>query len=482
VIAGRLRQIAGDHPDAPALMGAGASVSYHELVAAIARVRRLLERRETQPGDFIMVSLPIGLEAASSFFACADLGAIFLAANPAWRQAELSWLIKQAPPAAAIVRSEEARRWLEAGLTPDRIVFADQAGWPGAEQCEDFGVRDWPCDHPAACVVTSGSTGRPKIAVRTQGGIAENARSVAAVCSIGAGHRQLATVPLYHGSGLANNFILPLLNGATVVCLERFEPSGAAAMIERHAVDYLFTSPVFYSLMLDAQVPASTLQSLRVCLCGGAPLATSVHQEWKRRYRIPIWQAYGSSETGIVSIQSEDSGAPGSVGRPIPATEVRILAGEAEQVCGEVGEVAVRGPGVVTRFLGDTEAPAVRFWKDYLRTGDQGWVDDRGRLYLSGRLRPWINSGGVKVDPVEVQQVLSQMPGIRECLVEAAQGHNGIDVVAAVIAPEPGVELTRADVIQHCRKVLAEFKIPRVVRFVKALATDLTGKTTRPWT
>lgn len=480
MIAARLRHIAGGDTDVPALMGAGASLSYAELLTAIARVRRLLERQKTQSGDFIMVSLPLDLEAVATFFSCVDLGAVFIAVNPGWRQAEIAWLLKEVAPAAAIVSSGEDQRWLGAGLAPDKIVFLNPDDSPGAENCEEFGLKHWPPDHPAACVVTSGSTGRPKISVRTQGGITANALSVAEVCEIGAGHRLLATLPLYHGSGLANNLILPLLNGATLVIPERSTPWAAAAMIERHAVDYVFSSPVFYDLMLDAQVPASKLRSLRVCLSGSAPLSLAVHQEWKRRYHLPIRQAYGSSETGIISIQSEDLAAPGFVGRPIRATEVRILTGEMEQACGEVGEIAVRGPGIVTRLLGDSETG--RFWNDYLRTGDLGWADDQGRLFLSGRMRPWINIGGVKVDPLEVQQVLSKLPGILECVVQAAHGPGGMDVVAAVIAPEPGVELTRADVIQHCRKVLAEFKIPRVVRFVPALGIDLTGKTTTPWT
>jgi long-chain acyl-CoA synthetase len=182
----------------------------------------------------------------------------------------------------------------------------------------------------------------------------------------------------------------------------------------------------------------------------------------------------------MIAIESEELEDPACVGRPIPGTEVRILSGEIEQAEGEIGEIVVRGPGVVTRYLGEEAAPA-RFWNGFLRTGDLGWLDPAGRLYLAGRMRPWINAGGTKIDPVEVQRVLRQIPGVRDCTVEPESGPGGKDIVAASIVSEPGYTLTRAGVIQHCRKHLAEFKIPRVVRFEAAAATDLTGKTPKPW-
>ena len=481
MIAACLRQVARAFPDAPALIDACGPVSYSELIAAVARVRSLLKRRGIKPGDFVWVRLPSGSEAVASFFACADLGAVFLAANPAWRSTELAWLGKYAPPAAVIVPCADREYWREAELAPERLIFPDRESWFSGADGPDSAPQEWPRDQEVAGVVTSGSTGRPKIAMRTQGGLAACARSLGEACGIHPGQRLLATVPLHHSSGFANNLILPLLNGAAVIFQEHFEPWAAAAMIEHYRVDCVFSSPIFYSLLLDANIPPSMLASLRICMCAGAPLASSVRREWKGRYQSAIRQAYGTSESGIISVQSEDSEIPGFVGRPIRDTEIRILADGRELATGEMGEVVVRSPSIVKRLLGEAEEIGGRFCEGYLRTGDLGWTDGQGQLYLSGRLRPWINSGGVKIDPAEVQQALGQMPGIRECLVEAAPGPGGMDVVSAVIVAEPGVELTRVDVIQYCRQVLAEFKIPRVVRFVPALATDLTGKRARSW-
>jgi long-chain acyl-CoA synthetase len=226
-------------------------------------------------------------------------------------------------------------------------------------------------------------------------------------------------------------------------------------------------------MLVDANVPASALRSLRVCLSGSAPLAPSVAERWKRLCGVPVRQAYGSTEAGMIAIQLEDSADRECVGRPLPGTAIRILSGDVEQPPGETGEIAVRGPGTVTRYLGDSDVP---FWNGFVRTGDLGRIDADGRLYVFGRLRPWINAGGIKIDPIEVQRAIGEMPGVRGCRVEAEPGPGGMEIVACTIAPEPGTNLTRAGVIRHCRTQLAEFKIPRVIRFVAAITTDLTGK------
>jgi long-chain acyl-CoA synthetase len=308
-----------------------------------------------------------------------------------------------------------------------------------------------------------------------------SAVAVAAASGIGPGGRLLAAIPIHHGHGFSNNLALPLLSGATSVLLERFEPATVAAVVARHSVDYLVSSPVAYGLLLDAGVSASSLRSVRVCLSGGAPLAPAVAEKWRRSHGVPIRQLYGSTETNVISMQGDESEAVESVGRPIPGTEVRILEGDDPQPCGRMGEIAVHGPGVMAGYVAEPPETAASFWNGYLRTGDVGWLDEHGTLFLAGRRRPWINTGGVKVDPTEVRRVLGQMPGVRDCSVEAEPGPRDLEVVAAAIVSEPGVELTRTDVIRHCRQHLAEYKIPRIVRFLPALATDLTGKTPRPW-
>jgi long-chain acyl-CoA synthetase len=180
-------------------------------------------------------------------------------------------------------------------------------------------------------------------------------------------------------------------------------------------------------------------------------------------------------------MQVEDSDDTAYMGRPIRGAEIQILSGDVPQPCGSPGEVALRGSCMMAAYVGEEQQSCSRFWKGYFRTGDLGWRDESGNLYVAGRLRPWINTGGVKVDPLEVQQVLRQIPGVRNCKVGPEPGPRGMDIVAVEIELEPDASMTRADVVQHCRRYMAEFKIPRVVRFTSALAADLTGKTPERW-
>ena len=474
MVSTRLRELARTHPTATALVAGDSQFSHADLLQAGAEVRQLLEHAGVGRGDVVMISLPFGRRAVSTFVACADLGSIFFPVNTAWRAAELSWLAAQVTPRVVVVKREDTTRWTEAGVAADRFVFEDRLD-PTSSVSKDAAARAWPDDHPAVYLCTSGSTGHPRIVARTHGKLLRSATATAAAVSFGPGRRLLATVPLHHGNGFSNNLLLPLLSGGTLILLERFEPAAAADMIEHHAIDTLWGSPAVYGLLVDAGVPAKSLSSLRSCFSGGAPLAPAVAEEWRRRYRIPIRQSYGSTETGLVCIQLDDMRSDG-VGQPLPDTTIRILHDGRPLGSGEVGEVVVRGPSVLDGYVAPAEESAPRYWRGFYRTGDLGWLDERGQLHLVGRTQPWINIGGVKVDPNEVRLVLSQMLGVRDCLVEAERGPRGIDLISATIAPEPGVELTRADVIRHCRQHLAEYKIPRVLRFVPALVTDLTGK------
>jgi long-chain acyl-CoA synthetase len=145
---------------------------------------------------------------------------------------------------------------------------------------------------------------------------------------------------------------------------------------------------------------------------------------------------------------------------------------------GAIGEVVVRGPGVIESYAAPADASPPRFWRGFYRTSDLGFLNERGELHLVGRKQQRINIGGTKVDPNEVRRVLNQILGVRDCKVEAEPGPRGLELIAATIVTAPGVELTRADVIRHCRLHLAEYKIPRVIRLVAALDADLTGKLT----
>ncbi len=478
MIGTRIERISRQYPDLPALTSRSGTVSYRELLSAAAWVRSALEQRGAGEGRPVAVSLPVGGEAVIAFAGCALAGAIYVPVNPEWRDEELGWLIAQVNPSAAIVGGDDAPRWLAAGLAPERVLLAETFETPAGDSPTKAAVERSPED-PFAYTFSSGTTGHPKIIVKRPA-LATRLR-LADEIPMQAGDATLTFAPFHFGFSLIWNLLLPLVVGGHIVLLERFDPETAAAAIERHQVGCLTGSPAFYGLMTDADLRAFSFDSLKACFTGGASTSAVVQERWRRLAGQRLRQAYGTVESGLITCGADEEAPPNCVGRVFFGVEVRILAGGEQQAPGCAGEIAVRGPDIMQAYLNDPEATAARFTDGFLRTGDAGWLDEEGRLFLTGRIQPWINTGGVKVDPLEVQTVLRALPGVRDCLVRAEAGPRGMDIIAAMIASEAGVELTRADVIRHCRGRLAQHKIPRAIHFVSSLAKDLTGKSSSSW-
>ena len=473
MIGQHLAEIARSEPHLPALIVRGKPISYGQLLAAGGEARCKLEGAGVHAGDVVACPLPVGWEAVASFVGCALMGAVYMPVNPAWSPEEMAWLRKRVEPRVAIVNAEDA--WLAAEFQTSQLISGRDWPWPqdGLSRLE---ARELTPDHPVAYQLSSGSTGEPKVVVKSGGRFLESMLSVASVVGMERGRRILVSTPFHFGFSFSWNMLLPLVSRATMVLLEKFEPESAAQVIQREKVQCLWGSPVLYNLLTGARLPDHSLAGLELCITGGATLSAAVKEQWRRICGAGLRQAYGTTEAGMIAIQREEELPDGCVGSPPPGTELRIYQGDRVQSSGEPGEIAVRGPGVMAGFLNDPSATAALMVDGFLRTGDAGWLDERGRLHLTGRIRPWINAGGVKVDPTEVQNMLLRMPGVRDCLVRAEPGPRGVDVVAAYLAPEPGKELVRADVIRYCRGRLADYKVPRVIRFVPSLTHDLTGK------
>jgi fatty-acyl-CoA synthase len=477
VIGQQLLKIARTEPEYPALIVRDTPMSFPQLLWAGGEVGRVLASAGVRAGDVVACALPVRWEAVASFVGCALMGAVFLPVNPSWSREELAWLIARVDPTAAIVVEEDA--WLAAGLPLSRLIVARGWPWPEGDGLREE-VADVPAGHPVAYQLSSGSTGQPKIVMKSGDRFLASMQNVASAVGVGSGRRILVSTPFHFGFSFSWNMLLPLVSGATMVLLERFEPSAAAEVVMRQKVTCLWGSPVLYGLLTGAQLPAGSLRGLELCFAGGAPLSAAVKEQWRCLSGAELRQAYGTTEAGMIAIQQEERLPDGCVGLPPPGTEIRICRDDQVQPTREAGEIAVRGPGVMTGYLKDAAATSALMDGAFLRTGDSGWMDDRGRLYLTGRIRPWINAGGIKVDPVEVQNALRGIPGVCDCLVRGEPGPRGVDLVAADIAVEPGVVLTRTDVIRYCRERLAGYKVPRVIRFLPASPHDLTGKLAHP--
>jgi long-chain acyl-CoA synthetase len=307
-----------------------------------------------------------------------------------------------------------------------------------------------------------------------------------------AADRVLLALPLFHAYGLGPGLLQVCHAGACAVLLDRFEPGAALAAIERHLVTTVIGVPTMYRALL--QLPTERLRAglatVRLFTSGAAPLPPDVLDGIREVTGLGVFEGYGLSETGPVLTTTLATGRakPGSVGRPVPGVELRLVdpAGEPlaeladEDEWGEepgTGLVSVRGRNLFSGYWPDGRGgPDADGW---FGTGDVGYLDADGDLHLVDRLNDLIIVSGFNVFPREVEHVLCELPEVAEAAAVAVPDQRTGETVKAVIVLRDGATLTEETVLAHCVGRLAKFKVPTVVQFTSALPHTPTGKLAR---
>ncbi len=487
-IIGRFCELASWHPDRLSLIAGEKRYTYHDLAClSSAYANCLRESFSLAPGDILVAWLNNGPEFVASFLAAAASNAIFFPLNINLRPAELRWYLDRLPIRSVVTKQALLAPWeaLSDRLPPSRIVTVDHlltgTDWLATSGIDSLtqNMAQVSPSQPAIYFSSSGSTGAPKIVPRSHLNTIAGAEGTARALGLSDGLRFLSVVPFYHGNGFDNSLSLPLFSSCTLVLEPSFVPSRFSAALTGHQIQVLVGSPAIFELLVQFQMDAHCLDSLQLCASSGGPIAPQTSNEVRRRYGKAIRQVYGSTETGVMAIEPPD-GSPAAV--PVPHVSLSVNDAEGRSVPqGEEGEIAARGPAVVSGYVNDPELTRNAFFDGCFRTGDRGRLDSAGHLTILGRIRPVINLSGTKVDAVEIENVLRQLSDVVACRVFADDGPQQQQVIKAVIAVRENSTLTRAEVIAHCRQCLAEYKIPRIVEFVEALPPDLAGKRQVPW-
>jgi long-chain acyl-CoA synthetase len=293
----------------------------------------------------------------------------------------------------------------------------------------------------------------------------------------------LGIVPLYHILGLNGVLGLALFTGATIVLIERFDPASALEAVQRHHVTIVAGPPTMWSAWAELpDAPADAMASVRLAVSGAAKLPIEVAEKVAARFGVHIWEGYGLTETAPVVATSVGTGAPpGSIGRPVPGVEIRLVDSDGDDVLiGDAGEVWVRGPNVFKGYWEDPEATRSALTPDgWLRTGDLACVDDDGFLFLVDRAKDIIIVSGFNVYPAEVEEVLAEHPAVESCaVVGVAHPHTG-EAVKAYVVPRAGRAVEEDELIDWCRARIARYKCPTKIMFVDELPQGVVGKVLR---
>jgi long-chain acyl-CoA synthetase len=502
-VAGLLRHVAGVQPEAEMLVLGTERRTWAEELAVAARVAQAAGRDGLGPGDRIAFLDRNGLDYFDFLFGSALMGAVNVAVN--WRLAptEMAAIIDDSGASLLALHADylPALAAMGSPLPSVRtiVVFgADAASCPDPravpydewiEGCppEDPGHRGSP-DEVSMQLYTSGTTGLPKGVMLTNGNLSTAISMAGDTFSIRDDTVSLVAMPLFHigGSGWA---LCGMSRGGRSVILRDVDPGQLLSLIATEGITEMFVVPAVLMLLLATPALATTdLSSLRVVFYGASPISEDVLVKCITAFGSDFCQVYGMTETtgAITALRFEDHDPDGprrgllrSAGKPHDSVELRIVDPDsgADVATGDVGEVWTRSPYNMAGYWGNPEETAATVVGDgWLRTGDAGYFDEQGYLYLHDRIKDMVVSGGENVYPAEVENVLLAHASITDAAVIGVPDVKWGETVKAIVVLAPGTDLDEAAIIVHCRDGLAHYKCPTSVDAIAMLPRNPSGK------
>ena len=442
------------------ILSDGAQVSYAELEAGAAQIAGHLVVSGVAPGDRVGLQTEKSVDAVMIYLGVLKAGAVFLPLNSAYTKAEVDYFIGDAEPRVFVTDAPGFRAEADA---------ADPLSQTVARGDDDL----------ASLIYTSGTTGRSKGAMLSHGNLAANARALHQIWGFSPDDVLLHALPIFHVHGLFVAMHCAFLSAAPMVWLPRFDDAQVMAGLAKSSV--MMGVPTFYTrLLANPQFTKAAAAHMRLFISGSAPLLESTFAEFEARTGMRILERYGMSEAVIITSNPLDGARlPGSVGYPLPGVELRIRNAEMsddtspEDEGAETGVIEIRGPSVFSGYWRMPDKTAHEFTEDgFFMTGDVGRQDPDGRVWISGRAKDLIISGGYNVYPKEIELILDELAGVTESAVIGIPHPDfGEGVVAVVIG-----QGDEAAMIAECRRQLAPYKSPKRVIFVEELPRNAMGK------
>lgn len=478
-------------PDKAALIhGEGSVMTYRQLADGADQVAAVLRQRDVRKGDAIAYLGENSPGFLQVMFGAAQLGAVFVPVNTRLAAPEVAHVLSDSG-VRALIHDPEFAQTAASAAGAARVASVMVTG-EGDDEAPGLArlMRTAPAvpvdadvtlDDPAAIVYTSGTTGKAKGAVLTHGNLTWVALNCIVDYDVVSTDVALMISPLFHVASLGMGALPVILKGATIVLDKGFEPGRALAQIERHGVTMLSGVPTTYQLMADHPDWASTdLSTLKKLTCGGSPVPTRILNAYEER-GLSFSQGYGMTETspGATSLSPAMTRTKqGSVGLPHFFTDVRVTDADGRVVPhGTVGEIEIAGPNVFPGYHGLPEATAAAFTADgWFRSGDLGYLDTDGYLYVSDRLKDMIISGGENIYPAEVENLLNDLDGVTGVAVIGVPDERWGEVPWAIVTVRDGAAVDTDTVRAHLDGKLARYKLPKHVVIVDELPRTASGK------
>lgn len=489
-----LAHIVDNHPDeSVALISRARPTTYGTLRAQIASMRGALVHENISKGDVVALLCGNSRYFVVSYLAAVGIGAIVAPLNPTSPAPEIEKELDAIKPSAVVIEPSAVAAWNNIpSVTTNavRLVISTEGhDIARAHTIDEMLTGDTApiveveASHPAVYMFTSGTAGSPKAAVLTHNNLFTNIRQSNVAEHIGPDDVTFGVLPLFHIFGLNVVLGTTLAGGGSIVLVQRFDPvSAMETIVDRHVTIIPGAPSMWMALaQLDHQ-DANGFKGVRIALSGAAKLPEQISQSLSARFGLQVFEGYGMTEASpVVTTSVGLAWIPGSIGRPVPGIELRLVDENGEDVLvGDSGEIWIRGENIFAGYLNDPEATARVLTRDgWLRTGDIAVVDEDGHLYMVDRVKDLIIVSGFNVFPAEVEGVLSAHPDVAEvAVVGTAHPHTG-EAVRAYVVARNGVHLDEDAIIDYCRTKLARYKCPSKILFVESLPRNVSGKVQR---
>jgi len=497
-----LQRAADRFGDATALTeGDGATITYRNLAEQAARFSSSLQARGVREGDRVAVMLPNSTDYVIALFGALRIGAVVVQVNPIYVDRELQDMLATTQACAIVVDIDalDRVRSVRRSTSLSHVFVARSRGALGENE-EAFEAIVAEADPHAAAVdldpelnlatiqFTGGTTGRSKGAMLTHTSLLVGLQPTFDLILpdpnvLPANGKAVAAAPFFHIFGLTMVLLAGVHHGWNLLLVPRPTPDELVRLIREEQPVYLAgVATLFTALQNHPEVDAAGLENVVLYTSGGASVPEALLRGFEARTGRTLYEGYGLSEGAPVSFNTHLRGSvPGSIGIPIPGTEVRIIDPETGQEApsGQPGELCVRGPQVMRGYWGMPEETATAVQQGWLHTGDIATMDDEGFLRIVDRLKDMINASGYKVYPREVEEVVYSLDDVVEAaVVGVADDYRGETVKLAVVL-RAGSELTEDDIVGHCRERLAAYKVPRIIEFREELPKSSVGKILR---
>lgn len=515
-----LARSARDYPDQVALVMMGKMIPFRDLDELVNRFATALDALGVQAGDKVAISLPNMPQAVVAAYAVFRLGAVVVMMNPLYTEREMEYQLSDSDSTTVVcldllvpriikLKERTQVRSIVSCHIRDYLPFPVKQLFPYVKKTmhrdtrRDQGVREFmdlvrqtPARPPrrevsfqdlATLLYTGGTTGISKGVMLSHANISINVQQLKAWTfdAVEGKESIIGVFPFFHTAGFTAVMNQSIYRGLTAILVPRPEPKSVLETVRKFRPTYFPCVPTIYVGILNHPDFGKTdFSCVKGCVSGAAPLAVETLRQWEKAVGASIMEVYGLTETSPFSHGNPWRGKAkvGSVGVPVPDTDCKIVdveSGTRELGLGQTGEILLTGPQLTSGYYKKPEETAYAIRDGWFYTGDIGYMDDEGYLYIVDRKKDMVIAGGYNIYPREIDEILYAHPKIKEgAAVGLPDPYRG-ETIKAFVVTKPGETLTAEEVIAYCKEQLAPYKVPKVVEFMEDLPKSNIGKVLR---